>query len=288
MPVAESFHCEIHAAQGALIVEQIQHIPLDKIVADVQVRKTFDEEGLVGLATSLTAVGQLQPCRVRKLGDKYVIVDGERRYRAAKLAGLTTLAVIIEGKDLSEGEVIQRQYISNCQREDLSPLEKATAIASLMNVTGWKAGEAATRLGISNGTATRLLALLTLPEPIRDQVAAGVIPASAAYELSRVGDAGQQQELANKFAAGRLTRDALAGAIKAQTKGTTKVPSVATGRATAQLGEGRTVTVVGHTLNLEGFIEILEEALAKARKVRPQGVELKTFVKMLKDQAQAS
>lgn len=269
-------------------MEQIQHIPLDKIVADVQVRKAFDEEGLIGLAASLTAVGQLQPCRVRKLGDKYVIVDGERRYRAAKLAGLTTLAVIIEGKELCEGEVIQRQYISNCQREDLSPLEKATAIASLMNVTGWKAGEAATRLGISNGTATRLLALLTLPEPIRDQVAAGVIPASAAYELSRVGDAGQQQELANKFAAGRLTRDALAGAIKAQTKGTTKVPSAVTGRATAQLGEGRTVTVVGHSLNLEGFIGILEEALAKARKVRPQGVELKTFVKMLKDQAQAS
>jgi len=269
-------------------VEQIQHIPLDKIVAEVQVRKAFDEEGLVGLAAMLKDVGQLQPCRVRKSKDAFVIVDGERRYRAAKLAGLTTLAVIIEGKDLCEGEVLQRQLIANCQREDLTPLEKAKGIAELMKSTGWKAGEAATRLGTSNGTATRLLALLSLPESIQDQVASGVIPASAAYELSRVGDAGQQQELANQFAAGRLTRDALAGAIKAQAKGTTKDPSSAAGRATAQLGDGRSVTVVGCSLSLEGFIEILEELLAKARKVRPQGVELGTFCKMLRDQCRTA
>ncbi len=269
-------------------MEQIQHIPLDKIVANVQVRKVFDQESLDGMATSLKEVGQLQPCRVRRFGEKFMLVSGERRWRAAPMAGLTSLAVIIEGKDLCEGEVLQRQLIENVQREDLTPLEKATAIVELMKSTGWKAGEAATRLGISNASATRLLAMLTLPESIQNQVAAGLIPASAAYELSRVGDAGQQQELANQFAAGRLTRDGLAGAIKAQAKSVTKDPSVATGRATAQLGDGRTVTVVGHSLSLEGFIEILEELLGKARKVRPQGVELGTFIAMLKDQCKAA
>ncbi len=273
-------------------MEQIQHIPLDKIVAEVQVRKEMDQEKLDGLAKSFKELGQQQPCRVRKVEDKFVIVVGERRYRAAKLAGLTTLAVIVEGKDLCDGEVLQRQIIENLQRENLTALETATGIAELMKATGWKVGEAATRLGISNASATRLLALLTLPKSIQDQVITGVIPASAAYELSRVEDSGQQQELANQFAAGRLTRDGLAGAIKAQAKspakGSTKGPSVATGRATAQLGEGRTVTVVGRSLSLEGFIEILEELLAKARKSRPTGIELGTFLALLKDQSRTA
>ncbi len=184
--------------------------------------------------------------------------------------------------------MLQRQIIENVQRENLTPMETATAIAGLMKSTGWKVGEAATRLGMSNASATRLLAMLTLPESIQNQVAAGVIPASAAYELSRVEDSGQQKELANRFAAGRLTRDALAGAIKAQAKSTTKVPSVATGRATAQLGEGRTVTVVGHPLSLEGFIEILEILLAQARRARTQGLELETLIAMLKDKSRTA
>ena len=154
-------------------MEQIQYIAVDRITANPQVRKVFDLEALEGLAASLQEVGQLQPLRVRMVGDKFIIVDGERRYRAAKLAALETLAVIVEGKDLCESELLQRQLMANCQREDLSPIEKAKAITQLMEVTGWKVGEAAGKLGMSAGMATKLLGILKLPEPILLQVTAG-------------------------------------------------------------------------------------------------------------------
>ena len=266
-------------------MEQIQYIPLDQIEVGPQVRIAFDEEAIDGLVASLKAVGQLQPIRVRKVADKYRVVTGERRTRAARLAGLTTLAAIIEVKDLSEGDVLQRQIIENCQREDLCPIEKARGITRLMEATGWKIGEAATQLGMSAGMATKLLGILKLSEPIQQQVASGAIAVSAAYELSRVDDAAVRSELAGELAAGRLTRDGLAGAIKARSKTSTPHKRELTSRVTALLSGGRTVTVLGPSLNLEGFIEALEELLNKARKVRPQGVELGTFAKMLRDQA---
>ena len=266
-------------------MEQIQYIPLDKIEVGTQVRKAFDEEAIDGLVASLKAVGQLQPIRVRKVADKFRVVCGERRTRAARLAGLTTLAAIIEVKDLSEGEVLQRQIIENCQRENLCPIEKARGITRLMEVTGWKIGEAAIKLGMSAGMATKLLGVLKLSETIQQQVASGAIAVSAAYELSRVDDAAVQSELAGELAAGRLNRDGLAGAIKARSRTPKAVTPALPSRVTAALPGGKSVTVVGPALDLESFIEILDEILNQARKVRHKGIELGTLVKMLRDQA---
>ncbi len=202
---------------------------------------------------------------------------------------LKGLSAVIESQSLSEGDVIQRQLIADCQQETLLPLEKATSISRLMVATGWNASQAASKLGMSNATATRLLALLTLPEDVRQRVASGEITPSAAYELSRVADPAQQAELVRQVVSGGLTRDGLAGVRKnSGKKQTGETATAASNRATAQLGEGRVVTVVGESLNLEGFIEILEELLVKARKVRPQGVQLKSFLSMLKDQSGAA
>lgn len=271
--------------------ERMEFLTLDQLHVRPQVRREFDEESLQGLAMSLESVGQLQPIRGRLEDGKYVIVDGERRFRAAKLAGLKGLNAVVESRVLKEGDILLQSLISNIQREDLKPLEKAEGFSKLMVATGWSASELALKSGVSNGAITRSLALLTLPESIRECVACGSINASAAYELSRVEDAGQQQELASKLAAG-LTRDGLAGEIKAQSKspakGSTKGPSVATGRATAHLGEGRSVTIVGPVLNLQAVIGILEELLLKARKSRPTGIELGTFLALLKDQSRTA
>ena len=260
-------------------------LAIDEITVLPQIRERFEESSIDGMAQSIREVGILQPIRIRLEGGQRIIVDGERRFRAAKRVGLLTVPVVIEEQPLSEADVIQRSLVANCQREDLTPLEKARAMATLMRATGSQAGEVATKCGLSNATVTRTLALLTLPEAIRERVNSGQIPASAAYELARVKDPQQQSELAYQLAAGRLTRDGLAGALKARRKGGGVLSAAKPRRAIAFLGAGRSVTVVGDCSTLDAFIEALEEALAKARKARPQGLALTTFCKMLKDQA---
>jgi len=270
------------------LMEQIQALPLDQIQTTSQVRTHFDEEAIQGLALSFKEVGQLQPIRVRRDGDRFVIVDGERRYRAFLTNGQTAINAIIEEQELGEGDLLQRQLIANCQREDLSPVEKARALKQLMTVTGWNAKQTATSLGMSRAMATRLLSLLNLPAELQHKIERGEIAASAAYELARIGDADQQAELSQQLSNGQLTRDGLAGTLKAarNTCPGATVPQIRknSSRVTAQLGNGWALTMTGTALDLESFISALEELLAKARRVRPQGVALKTFVKMLKDQ----
>ncbi len=266
--------------------QAIVEVAIEHIVANPQVRQQFDQDAEAGLAQSIKEVGILQPLRVREHDGKPIIVDGERRYRAAKRLGLATVPVIFEQSPLGPAEVIHRQLVANCQREDLRPLEKGRAIARLMKATGWSHSAAAAKLGMTNAGVTRALALLALPQAIKEQVNAGLIPASAAYELARIKDPHQQADFATRLAANEMTRDGLAGTIKAQriAKATTSKPRAM--RATAQLAPGRTVTVTGEGLNIEKFIASLEELLAKARKARTQGVELQTLCRMLRDRAE--
>ncbi|MDX1968843.1 MAG: ParB/RepB/Spo0J family partition protein [Planctomycetaceae bacterium] len=265
--------------------EPLLQVPLERIVAEQQVREQFDESALAGLAASLREVGQLQPIRCRKRGEQYVIVDGERRFRAAKTAGLAALEVIVEADDLCAGEVLHRQLVANLQRVDLAPMERAQGMRQLMQFTGWNAGQVATHLGVSAATVTRSLAILSLPESLQQQIEAGELAPSAAYELSRIAEPERQTALAESLATGNLTRDGVAGIRKALSHRGTRVEGPRTARATAQLGEGRTVSVSGPNLDLESFISALEDVLSKARRARPQGVALRTFLKIIKDQS---
>ncbi len=265
--------------------DEIREILIADVIVDPQVRREFDLTPLNELAASLKESGQQQPILVRQRGNKFGLIFGERRLRAAQLAGWTKIRAIVTQVDLTESEIVQRQLIENMQRVDLCPLEVAKGMRQLMELNGMKAGVVATRLGVSAATVTKHLGLLKLPEAIQAKVASGKIAPSAAYELSRVSDDVDRDQLAEDLVAGRINRDGLAGAIKARSKSDKPKQSEVTTRVTALLGGGRTVTVLGPSLNLEGFIDLLEELLNKARKVRPQGVELGTFSKMLRDQA---
>lgn len=267
--------------------EQIIYLPMDQITVEGQVRTEFDEESLEGLAASIQAVGQLVPVRVRQEGDSFILVDGERRYRAMKLLGSKTIAAIVENAELSAGDIVQRQLIANVQRDDLGGIEKARAIHHLMETTDWNASEAAAQLGMSNATVSRLLSLLALPDDIQQKIAAGEIPASVAYQLSQIEDGAEQAEVADAVVQGRMTRDAIASRRRRR-KTKQKNSPASPKRVTVILGLGRSVTVTGSDLSLESFINVISEVLEKARKGRASGIQLSSFIAMLRDQAQSA
>jgi len=268
--------------------DEIVQIDLSKIDFAPQVREVFDEQLLAGLAASLKEVGQLQPVRLFRHGERFLMEDGERRYRACKLAGFKTIAAIIEARQLTEGDILLRQCSCDFQRVDLSPMEKAVAMERLMAETGMKGNEVASRLGVSTAMVSRLLSLLALPEPIRQALKEGKIPASAGYELSKIEDAATQAEMAERLAAGKITRDGVADARKAARRQTNGKLPAGQKRVTAALGDGRAVTVSCPGETIDDFIAVLEEVLAKARKGRTQGFALDTLIRFLRDQSEAA
>lgn len=150
-------------------------IALDRIEADPQHREHFEEEALAKLAQSLKAHGQKQPIRVRyeEDRDKYIIISGERRFRAATLAGLAELECVISEGDLSQAEILRDQVIENALREDLKPTEQGKAFRDLMVQESFNAKELAKYLCVAPSTISRRLAVLDLPEELQAKVDGG-------------------------------------------------------------------------------------------------------------------
>ncbi len=195
--------------RGTSALRKAISIPLDKLMPDPdQPRQEFDPDGLDQLAASLKARGQLQPIRVRwdeGLG-KWVVIAGERRYRAALQAGLPTLACIEAKGPLTEDDTLEDQLVENCLREDLKPIEQAKAFKALLQRRGYSYRQLAESLHISHQAIVRALALLDLPEDIQGRVEAGELAPSVAYEVSRLEDSDQQREVAARVVEEELNR----------------------------------------------------------------------------------
>jgi ParB family chromosome partitioning protein len=204
-----------------------------------------------------------------------------------KSLGRKTVSAIVKEKP-SEAQLLLRQCSCDFQRQDLSAMEKASAMERLAKATNWSGKEIAAKLGVSPAMVTRLVALLTLPPEIRSALKEGRIAASAGYELAKIDDPATQAEMAERLAAGRITRDGVAGARKAAQKAANGKPPAAPKRLTAVLGAGRSVTVATAGDTLDEFIAVLEEALKKAKKGQSQGLGLDTLLRMLRDQLEAA
>ena len=167
-----------------------------------QPRRGFDEEALRALADSIREAGVLQPLLVVEAAGRYRIVAGERRFRAARIAGLSRVPCVV--REMTGQEQMAAALIENIQREDLNPIEEASAIRQLMDACGYTQEQAARRLGKSRPAVANLLRLLSLPESIREEVAAGRLSAGHARVL-----AGLEDDKRKLFLADRAIREGL-------------------------------------------------------------------------------
>ena len=169
-----------------------------------QPRIVFDEDGLKELAASIKEVGLLQPPVVRKSGaDTYELIMGERRVRAAKLAGLTSIPVII--RQTPDNELLREAILENIHRSQLNALEEAAAYNQLLTDFGYTHEELATKLGKSRPLISNTVRLLNLPPSVQRRVAAGTISAGHARALLGLADQHEIEKLANRIVAEGLS-----------------------------------------------------------------------------------
>ncbi len=178
--------------------EGVQQVDIRRIDTNAgQPRKDFDQEKLQELADSIRQHGVVQPILLRQNGERYVIVAGERRFRAARLAGLDQVPAIV--KDLDEAQVMEVALIENLQREDLNPIEEAAAIRFLMQQHDLTQEEVSKRLSKSRPAIANSLRLLTLPEPVQAYLRNGKLQAGHARALAGLQDPEAQAVLADKI-----------------------------------------------------------------------------------------
>ena len=159
-----------------------------------QPRKIFDEDALKELSDSIRVHGVIQPIIVKELDGRYIIIAGERRYRASRMAGLKTIPCVV--RNYSEREISEIAIIENLQREDLNPIESAKAIKNLITQYNLTQDEVADKIGKSRPAVANTLRLLLLPESIISLVESNKISAGHARTLLSISDTKKQKEIA--------------------------------------------------------------------------------------------
>lgn len=187
----------LHEVAGARFAE----LPLDAITPNpLQPRTHFDEVALAELAHSIREVGLLQPVVVRPLdADRYELVMGERRWRAAREAGLTTIPAIV--RDTDDDVMLRDALLENLHRSQLNPLEEAAAYAQLLADFGATHEELAQRIGRSRPQISNTIRLLQLPAPVQRRVAAGILSAGHARAILGLPTPEQQEAMATRVVA---------------------------------------------------------------------------------------
>lgn len=257
---------------GRTVWREAGYMLLENIVPDPeQPRKDFSDESIKLLAESITKIGLLNPITIRWNPElaKHVVVTGERRYRAVKLLGHDSIKCIFEGDEKAPDVRLQEQLIENCVREDLNDVDRANAFARLRDMNGWNVQQLADALCVSKATVSRTLKLLELPDDVQQQVAAGQLASSAAYQIAtKAGSDDEKRELAARITSENLSRDETAKLAGAKSR---KPEANKAGRPTTKedykLPCGVKVTFTFHKKRVspQDRIQAAEELLAKLK-----------------------
>ena len=188
---------ENNIVQNAL-EKDITEINLDEIRSNpYQPRKTFNEESLNELAESIKEYGVVQPVILKKSIKGYELIAGERRCKAAKIAGLSSIPAIV--KDFTDDEMMEIALLENIQREDLNPIDEAISVDKIIKLRGLTQEEFSKKFGKSRSYITNLLGLLRLPDSVKKLVESGSISMSHARVLSKIEDNDKIISLASRI-----------------------------------------------------------------------------------------
>jgi ParB family chromosome partitioning protein len=218
--------------------------------SDDQPRKQSDPERIKELAESIKHQGLIQPLVLRKDGERYVLIAGERRWRAAQAAGLREVPAIV--RETSKREAFELALVENLQREDLNPLEEAEAYARLQEEFQYTQEALAARVGKDRATVANSLRLLGLDEPIRAMLTRGELTAGHGRALLRIPDAELRLQAAKEIVARQLSvrqAEALADRLKKSSKPDAKKPELTDGANVRALTD-ELVRIFGTKVNI--------------------------------------
>ncbi len=273
--------------------EELRELPLDLIAANPrQPRRRFDEEALRGLASSVGERGVLQPVLVRpRAGGSYELVAGERRWRAAQMAGLATIPAIV--RERADAEALELALIENMAREDLSPVEAARACAALVDELGLTREEVGRRVGRSRVAVSNLLRLLDLPEEAIELLQQGMLSEGHGRALLLAEDHDARRALARTAAAeawsvrtaearARASNDASASNGYAPPR-----PAMTRGHADQEHAAQQIVEALGQALGAEVHVKAMRDGAYRAQVTFDSAAEALELAQRLRARASA-
>lgn len=269
----------------------VTDVPVEKVVLAGNVRALLDEEEQTALAQSVAQNGILVPLLGHPENELVGLDDGYRRFDVAKRLRLATVPMLLADHAPSPTERSTLQLLANTMRLGLKVTEHGRALHELMQSSGWSAAEVSLKLGgPSPSMISKLLSLLILPREVQDAIDAGRIPMSSAYEIVKIADAVERDQLVRDVLDGKLTRDRLAAQIKAHrtVKGTAPVRKprrLLRERVVIPLGGGRTVSLSAPQLSVGSAADWLSELADRMRAAASSGRGFDEFVKGLTKKA---
>jgi len=263
---------------GEMTESEILSVAMDSIDPFAgQSRECFDLPELKALMENIRANGLLQPgvAWYDAGRARYLLLCGERRFRALKEIGQTVMPLKVLRGSLSQGEMLAINLAENLQRASLNPIERGKAFQRFMRLEKLTASEVAARMNVSNATVSNALSLLELPEALQARIVSGELPASVAANIARLCDDETRRLLADQYASGVLNRDGVAAKVHHHLKEGKKPTQGKASRHCFRLGGvAITVTAGKKSLSLDALLPAIRQLLEAAEGLSHRGGKL--------------